>query len=65
MPAARRFLPPWIVEQHNNACFIVRDNNGHALGYFYFEDESAFFATCEFASIFNFGQMRRKFERPP
>jgi hypothetical protein len=21
----RRFPPPWIVEEHNNACFIVRD----------------------------------------
>jgi hypothetical protein len=25
MPPARRFPPPWIVEEHNNACFIVRD----------------------------------------
>ena len=39
MPSARRFLPPWIVEEHNSACFIVRDKNGKALGYFYFEDE--------------------------
>jgi hypothetical protein len=23
----------------NNACFIVRDRNGQALGYFYFEQE--------------------------
>ncbi len=35
----RRFPPPWTVEEHNNACFIVRDKNGQALGYFYFEDE--------------------------
>jgi hypothetical protein len=39
MPAARRFPPPWIVEEHNNACFIVKDATGQALGYFYFEDE--------------------------
>jgi hypothetical protein len=38
MPSARRFPPPWIVEEHNNACFIVRDAAGQALGYFYFED---------------------------
>ena len=35
----RRFPPPWTVEGHNSACFIVRDANGQALSYFYFEDE--------------------------
>jgi hypothetical protein len=39
MPAARRFPPPWTLEENNDACFIVRDKNGQALGYFYFEDE--------------------------
>jgi len=39
MPAARRFPPPWIVEEHNNACFIVKDATGQALAYFYFEEE--------------------------
>jgi hypothetical protein len=34
-----RFPPPWTVEENNNACFIVRDKNRLALGYFYFEDE--------------------------
>ena len=28
-----------MVEEHNNACFIVKDATGQALGYFYFEDE--------------------------
>ena len=32
-------LPPWSVEEYNNACFIVRDNNGQQLAYVYFEDE--------------------------
>jgi hypothetical protein len=40
MPSARRFPPPWIVEEHNDAFFIVRDATGQALGYFYFEDEA-------------------------
>ncbi len=35
----RRFPPPWTVDEANNACFIVRDSTGQALGYFYFEDE--------------------------
>jgi hypothetical protein len=32
----RRFSPPW---EDNGACFIVRDHNGQALAYVYFEDE--------------------------
>jgi hypothetical protein len=42
VPAAmttRRFPPPWTIDEHNEACFIVRDKNGQALAYFYFEDE--------------------------
>jgi hypothetical protein len=30
---ARRFPPPWTIDD-NGACFIVRDTNGQALGYF-------------------------------
>ena len=37
MPS-RRFPPPWTAEE-TDACFIVRDANGHALAYMYFEDE--------------------------
>ena len=32
------FPSPWPVEK-TDACFIVRDANGHALAYVYFEDE--------------------------
>jgi hypothetical protein len=35
----RCFPPPWSVDEANNACFIVCDSTGQALGYFYFEDE--------------------------
>ena len=38
-PPPRRFPPPWTIEENSDACFIVRDNTGQALGYFYFEDE--------------------------
>jgi hypothetical protein len=34
----RRFLPPWSVEQQES-CFVVRDHNGQALAYVYFEEE--------------------------
>jgi hypothetical protein len=36
--AARRFPPPWSVDEQN-VCFIVRDNTGQALAYVYFEEE--------------------------
>jgi hypothetical protein len=36
--AERRFTPPWDIED-NGACFIVRDNNGQALSYVYYENE--------------------------
>ena len=38
MPA-RRFPPPWSAEEMNSACFIVRDKNGQALAYVYFESD--------------------------
>jgi hypothetical protein len=35
----RRFPRPWDIEEINKAAFVVRDNNGTALAYVYFEDE--------------------------
>jgi hypothetical protein len=35
---SRRFPPPWSVEG-TDACFIVRDANGQALAYLYYEQE--------------------------
>jgi hypothetical protein len=34
----RRFPPPWTVEK-TQPCFIVRDSDGQALAFVYFEDE--------------------------
>jgi hypothetical protein len=34
----RRFSPPWSVEEQS-ACFVLRDHNGQALSYVYFEEE--------------------------
>jgi hypothetical protein len=39
MPGSRRFPPPWTAEE-TEACFIVRDHNGQAIAYVYFEEES-------------------------
>jgi hypothetical protein len=36
----RRFPPPWSVEE-TQPCFIVRDSNGQALAFVYFEDSPA------------------------
>src|SRR6516164_3894090 len=36
---SRRLPPVWSIEELNDACFVVRDNNGHQLAYVYFEDE--------------------------
>jgi hypothetical protein len=35
----RRFPPPWSIDEHKDACFIVKDATGHALAYVYFEEE--------------------------
>jgi len=37
MPA-RRFPPPWTIDD-NGSCFIIRDQNGQALAYAYYENE--------------------------
>ena len=39
MPSARRFPPPWTIEEHNDACFIVKDATGQALALFLFHFE--------------------------
>jgi hypothetical protein len=37
MPA-RRFPPPWSVDELD-ACFVVRDHRGQGLAYIYYENE--------------------------
>jgi hypothetical protein len=36
---ARPFPKPWTYEDHNNACFIVKDRNGRELAFVYYEEE--------------------------
>ena len=38
MPNRRRFPIPWTADE-TDACFIIRDRNGQASAYVYFEDE--------------------------
>jgi hypothetical protein len=38
-----------MIEEHNNACFIVKDASGQALAYVYFEDEPGRRAAAEAA----------------
>ena len=35
---SRSFPPPWTIDD-NGTCFLVRDNNGQALSYVYYENE--------------------------
>jgi hypothetical protein len=44
--AESRFRPPWDIED-NGACFIIRDNNGQALSYVYYEQEPGRRAAAE------------------
>ena len=37
--ANRRVPPPWTFEEANGACFVVKDANGFAVSYVYFEKE--------------------------
>jgi endo-1,4-beta-D-glucanase Y len=39
METVRRFPAPWTIEEANNACFVVKDANGFAVSYVYFEIE--------------------------
>jgi hypothetical protein len=54
----RRFPPPWTVQDHNDACFIVKDRNGFAVAYLCYEEERgqaprliAFKLPCLFGAV--------------
>jgi hypothetical protein len=38
MTVRRRFPPPWRIEEGSES-FVIRDSNGQALAYVYFDDE--------------------------
>jgi len=48
--------PPWTIEEANDACFIVKDHNGHALAYVCFENKPAGSAA---ANLLTKGEARR------
>jgi hypothetical protein len=55
-PAASR--RPRTVEEYNDACFVVRDRNGQALAYVYFEDEPGAFNTTAMSRTRSKGPQR-------
>ena len=68
----RRFPPPWTVDESNDACFIVRDNTGQALGYFYFEEEPGRRSAAKLLTkdearrmAANFAKLQDLLKRPP
>ena len=52
---ARRFPPPWSIED-NGACFIVKDHGGQALSYVYYEAEPG---RCTAANLLTRDEARR------
>jgi hypothetical protein len=50
MSESRRFPPPWHVEEHNKAVFIVKDANGVSLAYCYYFEEGRRAAMPKFLS---------------
>ena len=47
MPSARRFPPPWALDETNDACFMIRDANKQALAFVYCEDDLGRRATAK------------------
>ena len=58
----RRFPPPWTLDEHNNACFIVKDASGQALDYFYFEDEPGRHSAAKLLTRDKAGRMAVNFD---
>ena len=54
MPA-RRFPPPWSIEELNDACFVVKDSNGQQLAFVYFEDEPGRRSAAKLLTTLNLG----------
>ncbi len=61
----RRFPPPWTIDEHNDACFIVTDAAGQPLGYFYFEDEPGRRSAAKLLTKDEARRLAANFAKPP
>jgi hypothetical protein len=72
----RHFAPPWTVDDPNpkleRQCFIVRDHNGQALAYVYFEDQAGRRSAAELLTrdearriAFNVAKLPELLGKPP
>ena len=61
----RRFPAPWSIDEANNACFIVRDSTGQALGYFYFEEEAGRRSAAKLLTMDKARRMTANFAKLP
>ena len=61
---ARRFPAPWFIEELE-ACFVVRDANGQALSYFYFEEEPGRRSTAKLLTKHEARRMAVNFAKLP
>ena len=43
----RRFPPPWMIDD-NGSCFILKDDDWHALAYAYYENEPGRWSAANF-----------------
>ena len=65
MPSPRRFPPPWTLDEHNDACFILKDATRQALAYVSFEDEPGRRSAAKLLTRDEARRLAVNFAKPP